>query len=77
MGRWFDRLFNKHQLVRRLLVLWAITLITWVVVQVFSDLDKINTAVNTALGLITAILTTVIAHYQWSRSRDNANNFDA
>ena len=67
-----DRLFNKHKLVRRLLVVWAICLITWVTVRVFSDLTLITSAVNAALGMITAILTTVIAHYQWSRGRDNA-----
>jgi len=73
MGEWFDHLFNQHKLVRRLLVIWAVLLITWVVVQVFSDLTLITAAVATALGMITAILSVVIGHYQWSRGQDDAN----
>jgi membrane associated rhomboid family serine protease len=70
MKNWVDRLFNEHQLVRRLLVVWAIFLITWVVVQVFSDLGAINAAVASALATVSGILSMVIVHYQWSRGRD-------
>ena len=73
MNNWFDRLFNQHHFVRRLLAVWAICLITWVVVQVFVDISQINSAVNTALGIIVGILTTVITHYQWSRNREDEN----
>lgn len=73
LGQWIDHLFNKHMLVRRTLVFWAVVLITWVIYQVFIDVSKITAAVGVALGTVTAILSVVVTHYQYSRSKDNAN----
>lgn len=68
---WIDRLFNQHKLIRRLTVLWAIGLITWVTVQVFSELASMTSAVVSALGLIIGLLATAIGLYQWSRNRED------
>lgn len=65
-----DRLFNEQKLVRRLLVLWAVCLITWVTLRVFADVTLITAAAATALATITALLTVVIGFYQWSRGQD-------
>jgi len=67
---WIDRLFNKHKFMRRLLMFWAIALITWTVGREFRDLSEITAASVSALGVVTAILGTVIGLYQWSRDRD-------
>ena len=68
---WINDLFEKHKLVRRLLVLWAIVLITWVVVVTFSDISLISAPGATALSVVVGILGTAVAFYQWSRSRDD------
>ena len=71
LGRAIERLFEKHKLVRRLLVFWSVALITWVVLRVFSDLTLVTVAVATALATITALLTAVLAFYQWSRQNED------
>ena len=68
---WFDRLFNKHKFVRRGIVVWATVLITWVVVQVFTDLSAINGAVVSALSIVVGLLSSALIHYKWSRDRDD------
>lgn len=70
-GRAIERLFEKHKLVRRLLVFWAVGLITWVVLKTFSDLTLLTAAVATALATITALLTAVLGFYQWSRQNED------
>lgn len=65
-----DRLFNEQKLVRRLLVLWAVCLITWVTLQVFADLKLVTAPVASALATVTALLTVVVGFYQWSRGRE-------
>jgi uncharacterized membrane protein YdjX (TVP38/TMEM64 family) len=69
MGKLAD-LFEKHQFVRRSLVIWAVCLITWVVVIVFSDIAAITAAAASAFGMVIGILATVIGFYQWARSQD-------
>ena len=66
-----DKALNEQKAVRRLLVLWAVCLITWVTVQLFTVPAEITTAAATAFGLVTAILTAVITHYQWSRKNED------
>ncbi len=70
-GRLVELLFEKHKLVRRMLVFWAVGLITWVVLKTFSDLTLLTAAVATALATITALLTAVLGFYQWSRTHED------
>ena len=77
---WIDRLFNEHMLVRRLLVFWAMSLITWVILVVFTDLPSINGHVVTAMSLVVGLLATVIGFYNYQRRLDKQerkkNDFD-
>jgi predicted histidine transporter YuiF (NhaC family) len=52
------------------MVFWAMSLITWVVLRVFTDLDKISTNVVTALSIVVGLLTTVIGFYNYQRKLD-------
>lgn len=70
-GLFIERLFEEHKLIRRLLVLWAVTLITWTVTRVFSDLAALTAPVATALATVTAILTAVLGFYQWARQNED------
>ena len=70
VGQWVDRLFNKHKLVRRLLVFWAASLITWVIVTVFTNLDLVTGNVVTALSIVVGLLTTAIGFYNYQRKLD-------
>jgi hypothetical protein len=71
IGRFIGRLFEKHKIVRRLLVIWSVALITWVIVRVFTDLSLITAAVAAALATVTALLTAVLTYYQWSRQNED------
>jgi len=73
VGNWIDRMFNQHKLVRRVLVLWAPSLITVVtlVLFVFGDWTKITGPVAIAYGSVTALLATVIGLYMWSRNKED------
>ena len=67
---WIDRLFNRHKLVRRVLVFWAMATILWTSYMMFRDITLINNAAAMAYATNVGLLATVIGFYQWSRSRD-------
>ena len=74
MTRFLDALwaaFDRHRLARRLTLLWACSLITWVCVRVFSNLPLITGAVATALATVVGILGTVIGFYKWQRFKED------
>lgn len=62
---------NRHMVFRRLALVWAVCLITWVVVRVFTDLTLITSAVAMALGSVTVLLTGVVGLHQYGRFRQN------
>jgi len=70
MMSFFERLFNQYKLVRRLLMLWAVLLITYVVVRVFDDIILISAATVSALGIVVGLLASVISFYMWSRNEE-------
>lgn len=70
MMGFFDRLFNQYKFVRRLLMLWAVALITYVVVRVFDDIILISAATASALGIVVGLLASVISFYMWSRNEE-------
>jgi len=70
MMSFFERLFNQYKLVRRLLMLWAVLLITYVVVRVFDDVILISAATASALGIVVGLLASVISFYMWSRNEE-------
>ena len=62
---------EKHKLVRRLTLLWATSLITYVVYNVVDDLSTMTSAGASVVVAIIGILTTVIGFYQYSRGKDD------
>ena len=68
-----DRLFNQHKLVRRVVVAWALWLITLVVLRFVSLMSTIDTATVSGVGTIVGILTTVLAFYIKSRQLDSTH----
>lgn len=66
-------LFEKHKIVRRLALLWAVVLITWVVVKVFSDISQINSAVASSLAVVIGLLGSVVGLYQHGRNKEDVN----
>lgn len=65
-------LIEKHKAVRRLTLVWAIVIITWVTARVFEDLSKINGDVVGAYAIVTGLLATVIGFYKWTRHKDDS-----
>ena len=51
--------------------MWAISIITYATIAMFSDITKITAPSATAYASVTALLTVVIGFYQWSRSKDD------
>lgn len=68
-----ETLFNRHKLVRRLLLLWAVCLISFVVVAFVAKMGSIQTADATVIVAVIGILATVLGLYQWSREREDRN----
>lgn len=63
---------REHKAIRRLIVVWAMTLVTWVTIRVFTDLSLITTAVVSAMTLITGLLTVPIGFYFRDRTKEDA-----
>ena len=67
---WIDRLFNQYMLVRRLLVLWAVALITYAVVKTMTMEGVSGEQIVSLTKVIIGLLAIVIGFYRWSRMRD-------
>jgi hypothetical protein len=68
-----SKVVEDHKGIRRGLVIWSATLITWVTVQVFRHPDKITTDVVAALTAVIGLLSVSIGFYHWSRNGDDAS----
>lgn len=71
LGHVVDDAFEKYKLVRRLLVLWAVWLITIVVFRVMDTVTALDGPTVTLVGTIIGILATVTAFYIKSREIDD------
>lgn len=67
---WIERLFEEHKFVRRILVLWAIALITFVVISMSGKIDTVDAAAASFGATVVGILATVIGFYIKSRELD-------
>jgi len=65
-------LVEKHKLIRRLTLLWAVILITAVVIRVFWFPIDIPSGTAAALSTVVGILTVVIGLYKYMRGREDA-----
>ena len=72
MGKWLNRLFNEQKLIRRLMVVWAIWLITLVVLRTTADTALISPAVADTIKWIVGILTVPLAFYFKHRKEDES-----
>lgn len=73
MKRWIKDLADHRMLFRRIVLLWAMTVITYVIYIVADHnlLIQIGAAGATIVTGIIGILTTVISFYQWHRTQDD------
>ena len=71
LGEWVECLFEEHKFVRRLLVLWAVCLISFIVVVAFKDLTVITASVAAAVSTVVGLLSVVINFYLRSRELDD------
>lgn len=72
-GKWFDELSERQRLFRRIVLIWAMALVTFVV-DVVMDVDvllSLTTEATTVVISLIGILTTVIGFYQWHRAQDD------
>ena len=63
-------LVEKHKLVRRLLLAWAVGIITYASIRTYEQLDMITTQVVSLYGLTLGILSTVIGVYFRDRHKE-------
>ena len=75
-GEWVECLFEEHKFVRRLLALWAVAMITFVLAVVFKDLTLITASVAAAVSTVVGILSVVINFYIRSRELDDKRKDD-
>jgi Flp pilus assembly protein TadB len=66
-----EKQINENKLVRRSVLLWAVMLITVLVVWTWLRPPNIPTGTVSALLGIIGILATVLNFYMWSRGRDD------
>ena len=69
-----DLLFEQHRFVRRTLVFWAMWMITFVTIQMFTDISLISNAAAAAYATLVGILGVVLGFYQWMREKDSKPN---
>lgn len=79
LGAVSDAFFNRHKAVRRLLVLWAMLMITWVVKALVdpSMAPLITSPWATVAVAVIGILATVLGFYQWSRGQESKSASDS
>ncbi len=71
LGSRLSKLANHQRLFRRLVLVWACMLITWVVVRTWIDPPDISPGTAGALATVVGILATVVGFYQWHRKADD------
>lgn len=64
-------LVEQHKLVRRLLLAWAVGIITYASIRTYEQLDMITTQVVSLYGLTLGILSTVIGVYFRDRHKED------
>lgn len=76
IGSFINDLFNKYMIVRRLLVAWALFLITAVVFKMLSIMTTLDTPTAAAISTVVGILATVTGFYLRSRELDAKREFE-
>ena len=78
MKKWFNHLANSQMLFRRLVLIWAMAIITYVIYIIIDPalLIAIGAPGATIVSAVIGILATVISFYQWHRQQDDKNAED-
>jgi hypothetical protein len=76
VGKTIEAAFEQHKLVRRALVIWALWLITVVVLKATEHITTIDTPTAAMISTIVGILATVTAFYIKSRQLDDKHDVD-
>jgi len=71
MFKTLGTLVEQHKLIRRLVLLWAVIMITYVTFIVFHHPPNIPSGTVTAYGIVVGLLATAIGLYKWSRDRED------
>ncbi len=68
-----DELVNRQRFFRRLVLVWSMALVSFVVIRTMQPevLTKLPAPAATAIVAFVGILATVITFYQWHRSQDD------
>lgn len=76
---WCDRQINQNKAFRRGVLMWAMWLVTTVVLRVTAPdvLPTITSPAATVIVAVIGILATVIGFYQWHRAQDDAAKPDS
>lgn len=74
MFKWLSNLASRQMVFRRIVLIWAMTIITYVIYIVADPilLVQIGAAGATIVTGIIGILTTVISFYQWHRNNGDS-----
>lgn len=70
LGTFINRLFNEYRFVRRVLVVWALVMITLLIFKLLDIMTVIDTPTAAVVGTIVGILATVTTFYIKSRELD-------
>ena len=72
---WLGDAIENKKLLRRFILVWAMSIITAVIIRLFfmPNVPVISSGTATAFSVIVGLLATVIALYKWLRGRDDAN----
>jgi hypothetical protein len=66
-----ERLVECHKFFRRSILVWAMSLATYMIVVTFSNLSNLTAVSATVFGSGLTILTGVIGLYQFLRGKDD------
>lgn len=69
---WFNRQLEYNKLVRRIMVVWALSLSTYATVMIYTNLVLITAPVATVYTATLALLGTVSKFYFDSRDRERS-----
>jgi len=74
IGGWIECWFEDHKLVRRILVLWAIWLITSIAFDLLiMNPEKVSEPVAKVAIACVGLLSIVLTFYQWSRGKEGSD----
>ena len=72
LNQWISDLFEKHKLVRRALVVFAMGLVGWTTGILYLNLELISTAIVSLHTITVGILSMAVGKYFVDREREDS-----